>query len=185
MRIVAGLYGGRKLRVPKGRDIRPTSDKVRGAIFNTLAGYLDFEGARVLDAFCGTGALGLEALSRGADHCLFIDKAKASLDLARENVGDLGVLDESGFKIGDASRVHLGQGGAFNLVFLDPPYGKGLIAAALENLLRQDVLSDEAVIVLESEKGFVVEPYADFETLKDKLYGDTLVTYLRYRKSVP
>jgi 16S rRNA (guanine966-N2)-methyltransferase len=185
VRIVAGIYGGRKLRVPKGRDIRPTSDKVRGAIFNTLAGYLDFDGGRVLDAFCGTGALGLEALSRGVGYCLFADKAKASLDLARENAGDLGALDESGFKIGDASKVHLGQGGAFDLVFLDPPYGKGLIEAALENFLQQGVLSDEAVIVLESEKGFVLKSHVDFETLKDKLYGDTLVTYLRYKKSVP
>ena len=185
MRIVAGIYGGRKLRVPKGRDVRPTSDKVRGAIFNTLAGYLDFDGACVLDAFCGTGALGLEALSRGADHCVFVDKAKASLDLARENAGGLGAHDASGFKLGDASKVHLGQGGAFDLVFLAPPYGKGLIEAALENLSRQDVLSDEALIVLESEKGFVLRSHTGFETLKDKLYGDTLVTYLRYKKSVP
>ena len=72
MRIVAGVYGGRRLQVPKGRDIRPTSDKVRGAIFNTLGGLIDFDGARVLDAFCGTGALGIESLSRGVAHCVFV-----------------------------------------------------------------------------------------------------------------
>lgn len=180
MRIVAGIYGGRRLHVSKGRDIRPTSDKVRGAIFNTLGGYIDFQGAQVLDAFCGTGALGLEALSRGAEHCTFIDKARTSLDLAKGNAADLGAEGASTFKIGDASKVSLS--GAYSLVFLDPPYAKGLVQQALDNL--RPVMADEAICVVESEKALDLGIDQDFELLKEKIYGDTKVLYLRYMKSV-
>lgn len=185
MRIVAGIYGGRRLQVPKGRDIRPTSDKVRGAMFNTLnsflGGYVDFDEAHVLDAFCGTGALGLEALSRGAGACVFVDKAKASLDLARENASALGAESVCSFKSSDAAKVHMTRDCAFDLVFLDPPYAKGLIVPALDNLVQQGVLREGAICVLESEKGLVLELPQGFEVLKDKVYGDTGVTYLRYK----
>ena len=97
MRIVAGRYGGRKLMVPKGRDIRPTSDKVRGAVFNMLDSRGAVQGALVLDAFCGTGALGFEALSRGARHCTFIDKNSESLKLCRANAQALGAEGECRF----------------------------------------------------------------------------------------
>ena len=180
MRIVAGIYGGRCLNVPKGQDIRPTSDKVRGAIFNTLVGYIDFQGAQVLDAFCGTGALGLEALSRGAEHCTFIDKARASLDLAKGNAADLGAEGASTFKIGNASKVSLS--GDYSLLFFDPPYAKGLVQQALDNL--RSVMADEAICVVESEKTLDFNPDKGFELLKEKIYGDTKVLYLRYMKSV-
>ena len=181
MRIVAGTYGGRRLNVPKGRDIRPTSDKVRGAMFNTLQGYMDFEDARVLDAFCGTGALGLEALSRGAADCLFVDKARASLGFAKGNAGALGAVDSCDFKVGDAAKVQMNRGCVFDLVFLDPPYGKGLVVPVLENLLGQGTLKDGAVCVVEEEKACVFDWPQGFEVLKHKEYGDTGVTYLRYK----
>ncbi|MGB3213195.1 MAG: RsmD family RNA methyltransferase, partial [Alphaproteobacteria bacterium] len=92
MRIVSGKYGGRKIEVPKGDSIRPTSDKVRGAIFNILVSRGAVSGANVLDAFCGTGAMGLEALSRGADSCVFMDIHKPSLDVTRQNIMNLGAV---------------------------------------------------------------------------------------------
>ncbi len=104
MRIVAGQYGGRRLEVPKGRDIRPTSDKVRGAIFNALRSRGAVEEARVLDVFCGTGALGLEALSQGAAHCTFMDKARESLELAKRNAQNLGVLMPPSLRGGLSAR---------------------------------------------------------------------------------
>ena len=184
MRVVAGAYGGRKLIVPKGRDVRPTSDKVRGAIFNALGGVLDFEGLHVLDVFCGTGALGVEALSRGAAHCYFVDKALASLNLAKENVVKLGLEPQASFSIGDARKVHLKVFEPFDLVFLDPPYSQDLIMPSLKHLVDQDFLSDGAICVLESEKGLRLNLDGCFTFIKDKLYGDTLVTFLRYKKSV-
>ena len=100
MRIVAGQWGGRRLIEPRGRDIRPTSDKVRGAVFNMLRGYGAVEGACVLDAFCGSGALGLEALSQGAHSCVFADKDRASLDLARRNVAQFDAQEMCEFNHG-------------------------------------------------------------------------------------
>ena len=95
MRIVSGQYSGRKLEVPKGRDIRPTSDKVRGAVFNALRSRGAVEDEKVLDAFCGSGALGLEALSQGASSCTFVDKSRHSLELAQRNAKALGLLSPS------------------------------------------------------------------------------------------
>ena len=181
MRIVAGLYGGRRLLVPKGRDVRPTSDKVRGAMFNTLSGYLDFDGVHVLDAFCGTGALGLEAISRGAGDVVFIDKARESLALARENVEALGVSGQAVFKSGDALTAHLNPPSTFDLVFLDPPYRQGMIEKTLQNLALQDVLADGAICVLESEKAHDPVLPSGFVLLKDKAYGDTRVSYVCYK----
>lgn len=105
MRIISGKYGGRRLDVPKGRDIRPTSDKVRGSIFNALISRADIEGTQVMDLFCGTGALGLEALSRGAERCLFVDKAKDSLTLARQNAADLDEEIQADFILSDATKL--------------------------------------------------------------------------------
>ena len=184
MRIVAGIFGGRRLHAPKNNDIRPTSDKVRGAIFNTLNAYLDLDGASVLDAFCGTGALGLEAISRGAQHCLFVDKARQSLDLAKENARSLDASGNCAFMLGDAGKVQSLGDDPCDLVFLDPPYGQDLVASTLEHLIRQKALSESAICVLETEKNYVFEGFKDFEVLKEKTYSDTLVTYLRYRKSV-
>lgn len=184
MRIVSGQYGGRRLNVPKGQDIRPTSDKVRGAIFNTLLGFIDLADANVLDAFCGTGALGLEALSRGALRCVFVDKAKVSLDLARGNAEMLGAEGCCKFLVGDASKVHLSHGDGFDLLFFDPPYHKDLIIPALRHCEVQGVIADNAICVLESERGADIHVPDGFELLRDKEYGDTVIRYVRYSRSV-
>ncbi|MCB1532769.1 MAG: 16S rRNA (guanine(966)-N(2))-methyltransferase RsmD [Alphaproteobacteria bacterium] len=180
MRIVAGIYGGRKLHVPKGYDVRPTSDKVRGAVMNALASRGAIDGAVVLDVFCGTGALGLEALSRGAAVCTFIDKARSSLDLARKNAADLGA-DNAQFLLKEAQKISARpetQGPA-SLVFLDPPYNKGLIQAALGALQEGGWFADEAMIVAESEAELSLS-CAGFRILDEKIYKDTKITYALY-----
>ncbi|MFK7839441.1 MAG: 16S rRNA (guanine(966)-N(2))-methyltransferase RsmD [Bdellovibrionales bacterium] len=184
MRVVAGELGGRRLNVLEGRDIRPTSDKVRGAVFNALIGLIEIESVFVLDLFCGTGALGIEALSRGALHCVFVDQARSSLNLARQNVATLGVEEQSDFILSDAKKVHFSDVQRFDLVFLDPPYNKDLILPCLDCLGASDALNDGAVCVLESEAMFQYKGCQHFEMIKSKVYGDTLITYLRYRKSV-
>ena len=181
MRIVAGTYGGRQLQVPKGRDIRPTSDKVRGAIFNALEARGAVDGARVLDAFCGTGALGLEALSRGADACTFWDKDKGSLALARANAESLGVVGQCGFQMGDAVKLSGGEhAGEYDLVFLDPPYRKGLIEIVLQRLVESECLRDGAVCALEMEKGYDPKLDGSFSVQSDKIYGDSRVFIVSY-----
>ncbi len=184
MRIVAGVYGGRKLNVPKGRDVRPTSDKIRGAMFNMLSSRDAVVDARVLDAFCGTGALGLEALSRGASHAIFLDKSRTSLDLARENAQILGVENAS-FRVCDSSKFSEKRNDedTYSLIFLDPPYHKGLILKSLERLHHGDWLSDDAWVMCESERSFCLLPSDFFSFDVEKIYGDIKITLLRYHRS--
>ena len=184
MRIVAGRFGGRRLDVPKNRDIRPTSDKVRGAIFNALDARDVVQGARVLDCFCGTGALGLEALSRGADFCTFWDSDKASLALARSNAESLGALDNCEFKLKDASRSNDPvQANAYTVLFLDPPYLKDLVMPTLKGLSENGYLEDGAFCILEVEKEHEPILSGSFEVQSEKIYGDTKVLFVSYTSS--
>lgn len=188
MRIVAGLYKSRHIAVPPGRDIRPTSDKVRGAIFNVLQSMGGVDGLNVLDAFCGSGALGLEALSRGAALACFADKAASSLDCARANAASLGV--------GDGAALFLKQDSAkpprpptdisgFDLVFLDPPYRLGLVAAALQALQAQGWIAPAAIIVAETEREHS-PAWPDFvRLLQTKIYGETAIHFLESTENRP
>ena len=183
MRIVSGIYGGRRLEVPSSYDIRPTSDKVRGAIFNALVSRGAVDGARVLDCFCGTGALGLEALSRGAVHATFWDKDRRSLDLAKRNVEVLGAMERCDFVLRDACGVQarvLGavQGDVYDLVFLDPPYRKGLVELAVQGLQESAYIRTGSVCVVEAEREFVFDGGKAFDVLSEKIYGDTKVLIL-------
>lgn len=174
------------MKTPKNDAIRPTSDKIRGAIFNALWARDAVEGAYVLDGFCGTGALGLEALSQGAAHCVFVDSAPAALDLARENARVLGLENQTEFILKELAKIgqNIVNNNKFSLVFLDPPYSKNLILPALQALHEGHLLAAGAVIVLETEKAFA-EEFSDTYTLLDaRFYGDTKVTTLRYT-SVP
>ncbi|MGQ0526809.1 MAG: 16S rRNA (guanine(966)-N(2))-methyltransferase RsmD [Alphaproteobacteria bacterium] len=178
MRIVAGKYGSRILKTPEDNSIRPTSDKIRGAIFNMLRSRGAVDGAHVLDVFCGTGALGLEALSQGAAFCTFIDNDKIALDLTRQNVGTLGAGNDSDFILRDARN--LGPRPEFisraELVFLDPPYNKNLAGPSLINLAEQGWLAPGCICVLETEKNHAHALMANFEMLDERTYGDTKVT---------
>lgn len=185
MRIIAGTHGGRRLLVPKGRDIRPTSDKIRGAIFNALRSRGAVEDAIVLDGFCGTGALGLEALSQGAASCVFIDKDRTSLELAKENATALGLINRSKFLLKELAKY--GQKSEneelFSLVFLDPPYSKDLTPPALTALHEGNRLTNGAIIVVEAEKGFAESIPHTYTPLDERVYGETKVLTLSYKSS--
>jgi len=183
MRIVAGKYGGRKLNVPKNKDIRPTSDKIRGAVFNMLASRDGVVGGNVLDGFCGTGALGLEALSRGADMCTFMDKARDSLDLARLNAQTFGAAEQSRFVLKDTQKIgrKTDKDDAYSLVFLDPPYAKGLISPCLQQLHQGQWLQQDAWLVCESERRAAFDLFGAFVVDLEKTYGATTVSLLRYQ----
>jgi len=184
LRIIAGEFGGRRLLVPKGRDIRPTSDKIRGAVFNALRSRGVVEGAHVLDCFCGTGALGLEALSQGAQSCLFIDKNRSSLDLARENAAGLKADQRSSFLLKDSTKLAKRPSAiqAADLVFLDPPYDKNMVAPTLQALQTGGWLAPDSMLVIETEKSSqlqdILENTESFECLDERLYGETKIFYM-------
>lgn len=175
MRIVGGTHRGRTIASPKGDAVRPTSDRNRLAIFNALNHRGAVVDAVVIDAFCGTGALGLEALSQGASSVLFIDAARSSLDLARGNVAALG-FQGCQFKLGDASKLASADFPA-TLVFLDPPYRKNLVVPTLDALKSGGYLAPEAWVVVESEKGLSLGAYDRFVE-SERHYGDTGIRFL-------
>ena len=186
MRIIGGERRGLKLADVGAGDpaahLRPTSDRVREAIFNLLinGGYGNpVAGARVLDLFAGTGALGLEALSRGAAHATFVDDGAAAQPLLRRNVALMHAEDRCVILRRNALKPGPATGPARGLVFLDPPYGKGLGEMALAAALAEGWLAPDALIVWEESTPPV--PPAQIEMLDQRRYGETLVTILRRR----
>jgi len=184
MRITGGTFGGRALKAPRDMAVRPTSDKVRQAIFNILH-HNDFgavlEGARAADLFAGTGALGIEALSHGSSFCLFVDDAAESRALIRDNIEALELTGASKIWRRDATKLGpmaAGAGGPFELVFLDPPYRKGLIAPALASLREGGWLTDGAVMVAETALDDDAPSTDGFTLLDERAYGDTRVLFL-------
>lgn len=186
MRIVSGLYRGRRIEAPKGRMVRPTTDKVRGAIFNVLQSQGLIDGAVCLDLFCGTGGMGLEALSRGAQFCTFVDSARDSLAVTRSNIASLGAEGLSRVIAADALKlaVRTDISAPADLVFLDPPYERGLLVPALERLHAGGWLAEGATVVCEAEKRYD-GAFPDFLTQQDdRRYGEVRVFFLRYAAAV-
>ncbi len=184
MRIIGGERRGLKLAEVGAGDpaahLRPTSDRVREAIFNLLINGPcgnPVSGARVLDLFAGTGALGLEALSRGAARVAFVDDGGASRAVLRRNIELMRAMGTTDVWRRDATRMGSNRGPAYDLVFLDPPYGKGLGEAALGALIEGGWLAPGAVMVW--EEGTAPTPPAGYEMLDQRRYGDTFVTILK------
>ncbi|MEG6508725.1 16S rRNA (guanine(966)-N(2))-methyltransferase RsmD [Methyloligella sp. 2.7D] len=188
MRIIAGKFKSHSLQAPKGDATRPTSDRVRQALFNVLEHGIgfDFEGARVLDLFAGTGALGLEALSRGAKFCCFIDEASAARAAIRKNVETLGLTGATKIWRRDATRLGpVGTLAPFDLIFLDPPYGKDLGEKALLSAYDGGWLKPDAIAVLEERAGTEIPLPASFSVLDRRRHGDTEVSVLGQNSTDP
>jgi len=184
MRIIGGQSRGLHLAPLGAGDevarLRPTSDRVREAIFNLLinGGYGDpVQGARVLDLFAGTGALGLEALSRGAASAVFVEDGAVALGLLRRNVALMRAADRTEVIRRDATRLGAVRGAGFDLTFLDPPYGKGLGEAALTAARAGHWLHPDGLVVW--EEGAAPPAPRGFDALDQRRYGDTWVTILR------
>jgi 16S rRNA (guanine966-N2)-methyltransferase len=180
MRIVAGKFRGASIEAPRGLATRPTSDKVRQALFNVLehgAPDFDFDGARVLDLFAGSGALGLEALSRGARFCVFVDESAAARAAIRRNVEALGLTGASKIWRRDATRLGpVGTLQPFDLVFCDPPYGKSLGERAIAAAVDGAWIRDDAIAVIEerADHSFVwPHPFVEIDARR---YGDTAIS---------
>lgn len=186
MRIVGGTFRGRTIVAPKGMATRPTTDRTRESLFNIIEhGYggcaPNGEGARVLDLFAGSGAMGLEALSRGAVQVLFVDDAAAARGAIRENVEALGQQGTTKIFRRDATNMgapNAKMGSGYTLVFCDPPYGRGLAERAITSARNGGWLTDDALILVEEIKGAFKVPDG-FEEVERRTFGETEVTFLR------
>ena len=175
MRVIAGSFGGRRLKAPGGRNTRPTSDRVREALFAMLG---PLEGEPVLDLFAGTGALGIEALSRGAGRAVFVERDRAAATILQENLTALGIPPEAAeLRRGDALaalRSARENGEAYDLIFIDPPYGDARLWGPRLSAELGAVLAPEGRIVLESDRREPLE--LDAPVLRKRRYGDTSIT---------
>jgi len=183
MRITSGTFRNRKLDAPEGHDVRPTSDKMRQVIFNMLMKYALPADAVVLDVFCGTGALGLEALSRGAAFCTFIDQSRESLSFCRRNAETLKVTDQSDLLHRDATKPgpRTDKNDAASLIFLDPPYNKNLVTPTLTALAENNWLAEDALCIVETEKNANTPAIENFILLDERIHGATKIFFYRYK----
>ena len=189
MRIISGKFRGLSLSTPKDERVRPTSDRVREALFNVIAHNnfgMDFSlnGVRVLDLYAGTGALGLEALSRGASFVMFVDDHFESRALIRRNVeaahatGATKIWRRDAAVLGD---IPSNAGGVFGLVFIDPPYRKGLADRSLASLVAGNWLAERCLLVVETAEGEALNVPPSLEIEDDRTYGDTRVRLIMRR----
>ncbi|HWF77065.1 MAG TPA: 16S rRNA (guanine(966)-N(2))-methyltransferase RsmD [Caulobacteraceae bacterium] len=185
MRIVAGTFRGRPLVAPKGHLTRPTADRARQAIFNVLehaAWSPGLDGVRVLDLFAGSGAMGLEAISRGADACLFVERAEPAVAAIRANLAALGLEERGRVVRRDAAALTpraTADGAPYDLALLDPPYGKALGEAALVRLAQGGWLAAEALAVLERGADDPAVVPEGFELVDERRWGAARVSFLR------
>ncbi len=181
MRIVGGRFRGRGLRTPTSDATRPTSDRLRETLFDVLAHRYDdpVAGGRVIDLFAGTGALGLEALSRGASHALFVEDGADARALIRDNVEALGVAGLCRIFRRDATKLGDVQAAPFDLAFLDPPYGQGLGEAALAGLRQCRWLTPGALCVLEEASAAAIVPPEGFTLVERREAGIAQLLFLR------
>jgi 16S rRNA (guanine966-N2)-methyltransferase len=170
VRVVAGTAKGRRLQPPSGRDTRPTSDRVREATFNALGSLDAIDDARVVDLFAGSGAMGIEALSRGAAHCTFVERDRAAVDVIRANLAVTGFEDRATVVVGDAAAWIVAAATAVDLAVVDPPYAFDDWPKLLAGLRA-------ALVVVESDRPIDAGP--DWEIVRTRRYGTTVVVIAR------
>jgi 16S rRNA (guanine(966)-N(2))-methyltransferase RsmD len=175
MRVIAGSAKGHRLEAPRGSETRPTSDKVREAIFDILAGWMTDGPA--LDLFAGSGALGIEALSRGASKAVFVERRRPACEVIRRNLGHTGFTDRARILCTPVERALPLLDGSFGLVLLDPPYAVAGLHDIMQTVCGGDFIGDESLVVLEHTPRFAVfDRYARVVLQRQKVYGDTAVS---------
>jgi len=181
MRIITGKARGLKLTTPKNMDVRPTSDRVKESLFNIIG--TKIVGTHILDLFAGTGNLGLEAWSRGADKVIFIDESQASLQLVRTNIAKAKAEKETTVIKGNAVKVIAdlaARGEKFDFIFCDPPYNKGLPAQIIEQVAKYDIVIAGGYLIVEhSQHESITELPINLEIIRSEKYGETLISFLR------
>ncbi len=176
MRIIAGIRKGLKLKAPEGLDTRPTTDRVKESVFNIVQTHFPCESA--LDLFAGSGALGIEAISRRCTHCTFVEFDKTAAGLVRHNIGLAGFEESAKIVLSDYLAFLDSCKGQFDIIFMDPPYNKGYIAPALDKISKRGLIG-EGIIVIETEKDGETAEHPDFKVVRQAIYGKTVITVLK------
>lgn len=186
MRIIAGEWRGRRLSAPVQKGVRPTLDAARESIFNILNNHIDFEGIRVCDLCAGTGALGFEALSRGAAYCSFVEKNRTTAHAIRRNAQELGV-ESTRYEIivADARKFVQQEHEEYMLILSDPPYKEHIISTLVEGICSHGLLAAEGIMVAEHEVFESLTLPPAMEQFNSRNFGETLIDFLRWRSHSP
>lgn len=179
MRIITGIARGRVIKAPEGLNTRPTSDRVKESMFNIIDYHYSYE--KVLDLFAGSGNLGLEAISRGAKKCIFVEQSKEAYNYLVDNIKNLKFQEHSEHYKQDAFvalEILSKRGEKFDLIFLDPPYGKGLVEKSIEMIYKKDLLDDDGVIVSEQNVNDIIpDIIGDIKKVRVEKYGRTTIAF--------
>lgn len=181
MRITSGSLKGRVLKINKNQNLRPTSEKVREALFSSIYSILELENTEFLDLFAGTGAVGIEALSRGVGFCSFVEIEKRNVQALSDNLSNLNLNSKSEVLHASVEKSLSKLNRKYDVVFIDPPYEEHLGIKYLHNLEKYNLLKAKALVIVESAKKFELsKDVNNFEFLKEKNYGDTKLTYFLF-----
>lgn len=174
MRIIAGTAGGRKLKSIRNTGVRPTLDRVKESIFNMLGNSI--VNSIVADLFAGFGGLGLEAVSRGADHVIFVEKDYRNIQVIKENIKICKFQDKTDIVKDDVFKfLKRTESAGLDLIFMDPPYGKEIVDGVLNDIIIRKIMSPQGIIIVEHHKDDKIEEHRELQKLKDRSYGDTVI----------
>lgn len=176
MRVIAGIRKGLKLKAPEGIKTRPTTDRVKESVFNIIQSHIPAD--RVLDLFAGSGALGIEALSRRCGKCVFVEHNREAYSIVEHNLNLSKLSDNAELIFTDSVNYLTSVSKPFDIIFLDPPYNKGFLAPVLERIYERELLTKDGIIVIETEKGGESAAHSRFRTIRDAIYGKTVITVL-------
>lgn len=179
MRIIAGEFGGRRLKSIESPGLRPTTDRVRESIFNILSARIEFEGARALDLFAGTGALGIEAISRGATACDFVERERKALAIIRENLSSLDLLARGRIVNSDAIAFVGHVEGGYDIIFADPPYAASVFEKLIHTIFERSLLNDGGLLVVEHASTMRGHTREGIDLLLEREFGDSAISIYR------
>ncbi len=183
MRVIAGKYKGRRLETVPDNSVRPATDKVKGAIFNVLQSRVDWTNARVLDLYAGSGSIGIEALSRGAKSCIFVEFNRNALKFLKENISTVGAEDSATAVFGDADAFIESTRTPFTVVFADPPYALESLKEIPNKIFEKNIVADDGYLIIEHPTRFQFLPGSRWTVAVEKVYGNTSVSFFQHNQS--
>lgn len=183
MRVIAGKYKNRKLETVQDNSVRPATDKVKGAIFNVLQSRVDWPKARVLDLYAGSGSVGIEALSRGAKHCIFVEKSRNALAFLKKNLETIGASADASVVFGDVDRFLESVTSKYAVVFADPPYALEALAGIPDLIFSKGIVAEDGYLIVEHPARYEFSNNGLWEVAVLKVYGNTAVSFFHHKTS--
>jgi 16S rRNA (guanine(966)-N(2))-methyltransferase RsmD len=183
MRVIAGKYKGRKLVTVPDNSVRPATDRVKGAIFNVLQSRVNWNTARVLDLYAGSGSIGIEALSRGAVNCIFVEKSRAALAFLKANITTIGADADANVVYGDVDSFVESTRTKYAVVFADPPYALEALKLIPNTIFKKDIVAEDGYLIIEHPARYEFESNGLWEVAVHKTYGNTAVSFFQHKQN--